>query len=118
MPQLLFFLLRQIGITQHVDNATALYNTIRTDHFGDRHDRGHLHHGNASFFEFGRDRSPAASAGPSSGGEDDRLHTFGFQFGSNFLPQTAAIGDGIGQPGGRHKAFMQLAQHTGFFELT
>jgi hypothetical protein len=34
-----------------------------------------LHSGNTGLFQFGRDRSAAASAGPSGGRKDDRINT-------------------------------------------
>ena len=63
-----------------MDNATSLYDTIGADHFGHWHNGGHLGHGNARFFEFGRDRSTAASGSASSRGEDDRRNPFGLEF--------------------------------------
>jgi hypothetical protein len=34
VPQLLFFLLGQIGIAQNVHNTTTLHNTVRANHLG------------------------------------------------------------------------------------
>ena len=63
-----------------MDDAAPLYHAVGADHFGHRHDRRDLGHGNTRFFEFGRDRSAAASGRASSGGENDRRHPFGFEF--------------------------------------
>jgi hypothetical protein len=38
VPELLFFLLGQIGITKDVHNTAALHNAVRADHLG------HWHH--------------------------------------------------------------------------
>ena len=98
MPQLSFFLLRQVGIAQDVHNATALHNAVRADHFSYWHDRGDLHDGNTGLFEFGRDRSTAARTGASRGGQNDGLHPVGLELLGNLPPQTAAIGERVGEP--------------------
>ena len=118
MPQLLFFFLRQVGIAQDVHNTAPLYNAVRAEHFRYRQDRGDLHDWNASLFEFGRDRSTGASTGPSRGGQNHSLHAVGLELLSNLPPQTAAIGDRVGEPRGRHKTVVQLAHHAGFLEFT
>ena len=118
VPQLLFFLLRQIGITENVHNTAALHNAVRADHFSYWHDRGDLDDGNTGLFEFGRDRSTAACAGASRGGQNHGLHPVGLELLGNLPPQTAAIGDRVGEPRRGHKTVMQLAHHAGFFELT
>jgi hypothetical protein len=86
VPQLFFFLLRQIGIAQDVHNTTALHNAVRTDHFSYWHDRGDLHNGNTGFFEFGRDRSTAARAGASRGGQNHGLHPVSLELLGNLTP--------------------------------
>jgi hypothetical protein len=58
-------------------NAAALDHTVGADHLRHRQHGRHLHHGNAGLFEFGRNRSTAASGRPSRGGEDDRIDAFG-----------------------------------------
>ena len=97
VPQLLFFFLGQIGIAQDMYNPTTLYNTVRADHLGHRHDGGNLHDGNTGLFEFGRDRSTAARAGTSRGGQNHSLHPVGFELLGNLPSQTAAIGERVGK---------------------
>jgi hypothetical protein len=52
-------------------DAGAQNDTVGADHLRDRQGGSDLNHGNARFFEFGRDRSAAARAGSSRRGEDD-----------------------------------------------
>jgi hypothetical protein len=86
VPQLLFFLLRQIGITKDVYNTTTLHNAVRADHLGHWPDRGDLDDGNTGLFELSRDRSTAASASASRGSQNHRLHPFGLEFLGNLPP--------------------------------
>jgi hypothetical protein len=86
MPQLLFFFLGQISIAKHVHNATALHNAVRADHLGHWYDRGDLDDGNTGLFELSRDRSTAASASASRGGENHGLHPFGLELLGNLPP--------------------------------
>jgi hypothetical protein len=118
VPQLLFFLLGQISIAKDVHNTTALHNAVRADHLRHWHDRGDLDDGDAGLFEFGRDRSTAASAGASRGGQNHGLHPFGLELLGNLPAQTATIGDRVGEPRRGDKTVMQLAYHAGLFELT
>jgi hypothetical protein len=54
-----------------MDDAGAQDDTVGADHLGDRLCGGNLHHRDAGFFQFGRDRSAAASAGASRRRKDD-----------------------------------------------
>jgi hypothetical protein len=56
-----------------MDNPTALDHTVRAHHLRHRKHGGDLHDWNAGLFEFGRDRSAAASGSTSGGGEDHRI---------------------------------------------
>ena len=64
-PQFFFLCRRQLGVAGDMHDAGAEDDAVGADHFGDGFGGGDLHHGNAGFFEFGRDRSAAASAGSS-----------------------------------------------------
>jgi len=64
--QFFFVLQWQLGITGDMNDAGSQDDAVGTDHFGDGSRRGDLHHWDAGFFEFGGDRSAAASAGASS----------------------------------------------------
>jgi hypothetical protein len=98
VPQLPFFFLGQVGIAKDVHNATTLHNAVRADHLGHWHDGGNLYDGNTGLFEFGRDRSTAARAGASRGGQNHGLYPFGLELLGDLPPQTAAIGDRVGEP--------------------
>ena len=56
-----------------MDYAVTLDYAVGPYHAGYRGDGGDLGYGDASLFEFGCDRSAAASGGPSSGGEHHRI---------------------------------------------
>jgi hypothetical protein len=118
VPQLLFFLLGQISIAKDVHNTTPLHNAVRADHLGHWHDRGDLDDGYTGLFEFGRDRSTAASAGASRGGQNHSLDSLGLELLGDLPSQTATIGDRVGEPRRGHETVVQLAHHPGFFELT
>jgi hypothetical protein len=59
-------------------NAASLDDSVRAHHFGDGHDRGDLGDGNPGFFEFGRDRSTAASGSASRRRQNHRLDSLCF----------------------------------------
>ncbi len=77
-PQLFFLRGRQFSIAGDVHDARAQDDAVGTDHFGDRLRGGNLYHRDAGFFQFGRDRSAAASAGSSRRGENDRIDAVPF----------------------------------------
>jgi hypothetical protein len=54
-------------------NAAPLDHPVRAHHLGDGHDRSDLSDGNPGFFEFGRDRSTAASGGASRRRQNHRF---------------------------------------------
>ena len=97
LPQRFFFLGGEIRISQDMDNTAALDDPVRTDHFCYGKHGSHLHDGNTSLFELGRDRSTAASRRPSRGGENDRIDPFCLELLCYFTSQPAAVGQGIGQ---------------------
>jgi hypothetical protein len=53
-----------------MDNATPLDHTVRAHHLRHWEYGSDLHDWDAGLFEFGRDRSTAASGSASSGGEN------------------------------------------------
>src|SRR5262245_29664788 len=101
-----------------MDDTTTLDNAVRADHLRHWHDRGDLDDGYTYLFEFGRDRSTAASAGASRGGQNHGLHSLGLELLGNLPSQAAAIGERVGEPRRRDKTVVQLAHRPGFFELT
>ena len=117
MPQPLFLLRRQVWIAKHVDDATPLYHTIGAHHLRHRLYGGHLHDGNTGLFQFGRDRSAAASRGASGGGEDHRIDAILLQLGGDLPPQAPAVGQRIGQPRGGDELVVQLANHAAFLQI-
>lgn len=80
-----------------MDNAAALNHAVRTHHLRYRDDRGDLGDRNAGLFEFGCNRSTAASGRASRGGEDDRIDPLRFELRGDFPTQSAAIGQRISQ---------------------
>lgn len=97
VSQPFFFLLGQLGGTKHVHDTAPLHDAVRADHFCDWHNRGHLHDGDTGPFEFGGDRSTAARAGPSGGGEDHGIHPVGFELLGNLAAQAAAVGERVSE---------------------
>ena len=73
LPQRFFLRWRQGWVAQDMDNTATLDDTVRADHLRHGQHRGDLHDGNTGLFEFGGDRSTAASGRPSGGGEDHRI---------------------------------------------
>jgi hypothetical protein len=63
--KLFFILFRYLRIAHYMDDTIAEDQPIGAHHFRHRQRRGNLHCGDAGFFELRRDRSAAASAGPS-----------------------------------------------------
>jgi hypothetical protein len=74
-----------------VDDAGALHDAISADHFGDRPRGGDLHDGDAGFFQFGCDRSAAASASPSRRGQNHRVDAFPFNFFGHLAAKPAGV---------------------------
>ena len=79
-PQLFFLRGRQFGIAGDMDDAGAQDDTVGADHLGDRLRGGNLHYRDAGFFQLGRDRSAAASAGASRGRQDNGVDAVPFNF--------------------------------------
>jgi hypothetical protein len=95
LPQLFFLLRRQVWIAADMHNTAPLDHTVRAHHLRHRKHGGHLHDWNARFFELGRDRSAAASGGPSRGGEDHRIDALLLQLLSDLMTQATAIGQRV-----------------------
>ena len=81
-------------------DASAQDDAIGSDHLGDWQGRGNLHHRDARFFEFRRDRSAAARAGPSRRREDDRIDAVLLDLLGHLPAQTARVRQRIGPPAG------------------
>lgn len=96
MPQRFFLLGGKIRISQDMDDPAALDDSVRTDHFCYGKHGGHLHDGNTSLFELGRDRSTAASGRASRRGENDCLDSLCFEFLRDFTSQPATVGQRVG----------------------
>ena len=89
--QFLFILQRQLGVAGDVDDAGSQNDAVGADHFGDGQGGGDLHDWDAGFFEFGGDRSAAARAGASSGGEDHRVDAVALDFFDHLAPQAPGV---------------------------
>ena len=76
--QFFFFRERQFRIAGNMHDAED--KAIGTDHLGDRLRGGNLHYWDARFFQLGRDRSAAASAGASRGRQDNGVDPVPFYF--------------------------------------
>jgi len=72
-PHLLLVLRRDLGVADHMDDTIAQHQPVGADHFCHWQRRGNLHCGDTGFFQLRSDRSAAASAGPSSRGENNRV---------------------------------------------
>ena len=79
-PQLFFVRGRQFSIAGDVHDARAQDDAVGTHHLGDRLRGGNLHYRDARFFQLGRDRSAAASAGASRGRQDNGVDPVPFYF--------------------------------------
>jgi len=116
-PHLFFLLGRNFGVADDVDDAVTEHSAIGADHFGDRQSRGDLHGGDAGFFQFGCDRSAAASAGASRRGKYDRVDAQPFGFLGHLAPHAPRIRQRIGQTGSGEKLIVQLADGSLLFQL-
>ena len=85
------FLGRNADIAHHLHNAVAEHDPIGPDHFRDGQRRSDLHRRDAGLFQFGRDRSAAARAGSSRGGENDSVDAQTFGFRRHLAPHTAGV---------------------------
>jgi hypothetical protein len=74
-----------------VHDAVSQNHAIGADHFGDGQGRGDLHHRDAGFFQLGCNRSAAASARASGGGENDGVDAFLLDLLHQFPSQTARV---------------------------
>ncbi len=61
-------------------DAATQDDAVGAHHLGDGLRGGNLHYRDAGFFQLGRDRSAAASAGSSRRGENDRIDAVSFGF--------------------------------------
>ena len=97
----LFIFGAHAGIADDVNDAVAEHGAIGADHLGDGQRGGDLHRRYASFFQFRGDRSAAASAGASRGGEDNRVDAQPFRLLGHLAPHAPGVRQRIGQTGGR-----------------
>jgi hypothetical protein len=81
-------------------DASAQNDTVGSNHLGDRQGGGNLHHRDACFFEFRRDRSAAARAGPSRRRKDDRIDAVLLDLLGHLPAQTPRVRQRIGPPAG------------------
>ena len=108
-PQFFFLISRHLGVADDVDDAVTEHGSIGTDHFGDGQGRGDLHGRDAGFFQFGCDRSAAASAGTSRRRKYDRIDAQTFSLLGHLASHAPRIRQRIGQTGSRKKLIVQLA---------
>ena len=94
--QLFFLLRRHLGVADDVDDTVTEYDPVGADHFGDRQRCGDLHGGDAGFFQFGCNRSAAASARTSRRCKNDRVDAQPFCFLGHLPPHAPGIGQRIG----------------------
>jgi hypothetical protein len=116
-PQLFFLRGRQFGIAGHMDDAGAQDDAVGADHLGDWLRGGNLHHRDAGFFQFGRDRSAAASAGASRRGENDRIDAVPFGLFRYLSAEAACVRQRIRSAASRNEFGMQLADDAVFLHL-
>jgi hypothetical protein len=95
--QLFLFRGRQVGVSKWVDDAVALDDPVRAHHLRHGYHRGDLRYRDAGFFQLSRDRSAAASGGPSSGDEEDGIDPLLLQPFGDFAPQTPAVLKRVGE---------------------
>jgi len=79
-----------------VNNAVAKHQPIGANHLSDGQCRGHLHRWDACLFQFRRNRSAAASAGTSRGGEYDGIDAQTLGLLCHLPPHPPRIGERIG----------------------
>ena len=87
-----------LGVAQGVDDPVSLDDAVGAHHLGDGRDGRDLGDGYARPLQLGGDRSAAARAGPSSGGENDGINARFLQRLGHFAPQATAVGNGVGKP--------------------
>ena len=114
-PHFLFFLRRHFGIADDVDDAVAEHGSVGADHLGDGQGGGDLHGWNTGFFQFGGDRSAAASAGPSRRRKNDSVDAQPFGFLGHLAPHAPRIRQRIGQARSGEKLVTQFADGAFFF---
>ena len=91
---------RNRGIADDVDNAVAEHRPVGADHLGDGQRRSDLHGWDAGFFQFGGDRSAAASAGSSRRRENDRVDAETLGLLGHFASHAPGVRQRIGQTRG------------------
>jgi hypothetical protein len=92
----LFLLRRNPGIAHHVNDGVAENQAIGTHHLGDGQRRGDLYRWNTCFFQLSRDRSAAASAGSSGGGQDHGVDTALLRLLGHLTAHAACVRERIG----------------------
>jgi hypothetical protein len=88
-----FFFVRrgQLGVAGDMNDAIAQDDAVGSYHFSDGQSRGDLNYRDAGFFQFGRDRSAAARARPSSRRQDYGIDAFLLYFFNHLPPQPPRI---------------------------
>ena len=98
-PHRLFIISIKRRIAKGIDDTLALHHSVGSNHLGDRRDRCDLRHRNSRALQLRRYRSSAASAGASSGSQDNGVNAGVFERLRDFSSNTPTIGYGIRQSG-------------------
>ena len=92
--QALFFLFRFCGITQGVGNRHRRNDTVGAHSLRYRHDGTNMNRQDPCLFYFLGQRCTATRAGPSRGGDDDRVDACLYEVFFDFFCEFFCIGDG------------------------
>ena len=101
-----------------MNDAAALDDAVGANHFRNRCHGAYLRHRQTRPLQLSADRCAAASARPSSAGQNDRLHALLAEVPGDFATQPTRIVDGIGQTGGRHELVEESTNLSRALELT
>ena len=74
-----------------MNDAVPEHDSVGTDHLCDGQRRGDLHRRDTGFFQFGRDRSAAARAGPSRGSQNNTVNPERLGLFRHFTADTARV---------------------------
>ena len=115
--QLFFLPGWQFGIAGDMHDAATQDDAVGAHHLGDRLCGGNLHYWDARFFQLGRDRSAAASAGSSRRGENDRIDAVSFGLFRYLSAEAACVRQRVGSAASGNEFIMQLADDPVFLHL-
>jgi hypothetical protein len=90
-PQFHFQFRRRPGVPYDMNDAIAENDAINADHLRNRQSGSDLHRRDPCLLQFGCNRSAAARAGSSGGGEYDRVDSLKLGFGRHFTAHAARI---------------------------